>query len=163
MLAPSHDPSPRSRARKRRQNQMTISTITGRCLCGKIRYEADGEPFIAVRCHCRDCQYASGGEPTAALSVARSALRVLGEPRVFESKADSGVTVCRSFCVNCGTPLFSGSERNPEFIAIQLGSHDDPSKFAPAGHIWTSSAQPWHHINSDAAFACSKNFGSSSN
>lgn len=142
---------------------MTVSTITGGCLCGKIRYEADGEPLVAVRCHCRDCQYASGGEPTAALSIARSALRVHGEPRVFQSKADSGGTVFRSFCANCGTPLFSGNETNPEFIAIKLGSLDDPSRFAPAGHIWTSSAQPWHHINSNAAFAYAKNFGSPTN
>ena len=43
-------------------------------------------------------------------------------------------------------------------IAIKLGSLDDPSKHAPNIHIWTSSAQPWHHIDAAAAFA--KNFNS---
>lgn len=142
---------------------MTVKTITGGCLCGKIRYEADLEWFLAGRCHCRDCQYASGGEPTVALSVARSALRVHGEPRIFQSKADSGVAVFRSFCVNCGTPLFSGSERSTQYIAIKLGSLDDPSEFAPAGHIWTSSAQPWHHIDPNAPYSYPKDYGPTSN
>jgi hypothetical protein len=131
--------------------------IEGGCLCGKIRYEADGESFIAVRCHCRDCQYISGGEPAVVIAVARGALRIQGEPRVFRSKADSGVAVFRSFCANCGTPLFAGNENNSGFIAVKLGSLDDPPKFAPAIHTWTSSAQPWHHIDPDAP-AFSKNF-----
>jgi hypothetical protein len=130
--------------------------IKGGCLCGKIRYEADGEAFIAVCCHCRDCQYVSGGEPTVVLSVGDDALRIQGEPQIFRSKADSGVGVFRSFCGSCGTPLFAGSEENPGFIAIKLGSLDDPSKFAPAIHIWTSSAQPWHHIDPNVP-AFSKN------
>ena len=132
--------------------------ITGGCLCGKIRYEADAEWFLAIRCHCRDCQYVSGGEPTAAFSVALGALRVQGEPRVYRSKADSGVAVFRSFCADCGTPLFAGNERDAEFVAIKLGSLDDPSKYAPAGHIWTSSAQPWHHIDPSAPIKSPKNF-----
>jgi hypothetical protein len=132
--------------------------ITGGCLCGKIRYEADVEWFLAGRCHCRDCQYVSGGEPTVAISVGRDALRIQGEPRAYRSKADSGVAVFRSFCADCGTPLFSGNEKNAEVIAIKLGSLDDPSKFAPSAHIWTSSAQPWHQIDPNAPILAPKNF-----
>ena len=137
--------------------------ITGGCLCGTIRYEAEVEWFLAIRCHCRDCQYVSGGEPAAVISVARGALRVLGEPRVYRSKADSGGAVFRSFCADCGTPLFADNEKDAEFIAIKLGSLDEPFRFAPAGHIWTSSAQPWHHIDANAAVVFSKNFGSTPN
>lgn len=136
-----------------------MATISGGCLCRQIRYEAEGQPFIALRCHCRDCQYVSGGEPAAVVSFPRSAIRVEGEPRVFWSRADSGVGVFRSFCANCGTPLFAGNDQRTEFVAIKLGSLDDPSQFTPAAHIWTSSAQPWHHIDPNAP-AYSRNFGS---
>ena len=131
--------------------------IKGGCLCGKIRYEADAETFLALRRHCRDCQYVSGGEPAAVISLVRGALRIQGEPRAYRSKADSGVDVFRSFCGECGTPLFGGNEKYPEHIAIKLGSLDEPSKFAPAGHIWTSSAQPWHQIDTNAPIVFSKN------
>ncbi len=122
--------------------------FAGGCLCGQIRYEVNGDSFLALRCHCRDCQYVSGGEPAAVLAAPADSVRCLqGEPRVFRSKADSGAGVYRSFCANCGTPLFAGNDLHPEMIAIKIGSLDDPAKFPPAYHIWTSSAQPWHHLD----------------
>ena len=37
-----------------------MPTITGGCLCGKIRYRADAEPAFVGLCHCRDCQKFTG-------------------------------------------------------------------------------------------------------
>ena len=34
--------------------------MTGGCLCGQVRYEADGAPAWTAICYCRDCQRASG-------------------------------------------------------------------------------------------------------
>jgi len=122
--------------------------VSGGCLCGQIRFDVNMDTFLTLRCHCRDCQYVSGGEPAAVVAVPADSVRVaLGAPRVFRSSADSGAGVYRSFCENCGTPLFAGNELHPETVAIKIGSLDDPSRFTPAYHIWTSSAQPWHHID----------------
>ena len=122
---------------------------TGGCLCGQIRYEVDSDTFIAVSYHCRDCQYVSGGEPAVAVAVPADTVRtVKGHARVFNTTADSGARVYRSFCADCGTPLFAGNEGHPEIIAVKIGSLDDPSGFTPAYYIWVSSAQPWHHIDS---------------
>ena len=30
--------------------------ISGRCLCGRIRYEVRGTPFHETLCHCDDCR-----------------------------------------------------------------------------------------------------------
>ncbi|HVO26987.1 MAG TPA: hypothetical protein VMW56_25535, partial [Candidatus Margulisiibacteriota bacterium] len=30
--------------------------MTGGCLCGALRYEAEGEPLIAGYCYCVDCR-----------------------------------------------------------------------------------------------------------
>jgi hypothetical protein len=133
--------------------------ISGGCLCGEIRYEINGEPFIALRCHRRDCQYVSGGEPAAVVSFPSDGVHcVRGEARVYWAKADSGTRVFRSFCAVCGTPIFAGNERHPEIIAIKIGSLDEPSKYSRTCHIWVSSAQAWHYLDpSEPAF--SKNFG----
>jgi hypothetical protein len=134
-----------------------MATISGGCLCRQVRYEVAAEPLIAVSCHCRDCQYVSGGEPAVVLSFPSANLTVRGEARVYWSAADTGTRVFRSFCANCGTPLFAGNEQHREFVAIKIGSLDEPSKFSPDCYIWTSSAQPWHHIDPKApSFA--KNF-----
>ena len=128
-----------------------MGKISGGCLCCRIRFEAEGEPLIAVRCHCRDCQYVSGGESAVAIVFPSDKVRcVKGEPHVFRSEADSGAGVYRSFCAECGTPLFAGNEQRPEGVVVKLGSLDEPAKYTPALHIWTASAQPWHHIDHSA-------------
>jgi hypothetical protein len=125
-----------------------MTRITGGCLCGAVRYESGGPALMALRCHCRDCQYLSGGEPADALVVPSASLRrVKGEDRSYWAHADSGTRVFRSFCAQCGTPLFAGNTAHPEAIAIKLGSLDEPSKYPPTSHIWTASAQSWHYID----------------
>jgi hypothetical protein len=34
--------------------------IEGGCLCGKVRYSADGEPTFVGVCHCKNCQKGTG-------------------------------------------------------------------------------------------------------
>jgi len=33
----------------------------GGCYCGKVRYQAAGNPKLRAQCHCRPCQYFSSG------------------------------------------------------------------------------------------------------
>lgn len=121
---------------------------TGGCLCGAIRYEVTSEPLAAALCHCRDCQYVSGGEPAAVVVVARDALKITkGAPKSYSVVADSGKHVTRKFCENCGTPLFSDVESNPAIWVVKAGSFDDPSWIKPGAIFYTSSAQPWAHMD----------------
>jgi hypothetical protein len=126
-----------------------MAEITGGCLCGRIRYRIGVAPLAAVACHCRDCQYVSGGAEANVLAVPVAALAVEGAPKRYRSRADSGNTVWRSFCPDCGTPLFAGNDAHPEFVSVKVGSLDDPSGFARQAHIWTASAPPWHLMEDD--------------
>ena len=124
-----------------------MKAIRGGCLCGAVRYEADGEPMISGACHCRDCQYVSGGAPAFTMVLPRNAVKVTkGTPQIFWSQSQRGNRVGRSFCAACGTPLF-GERADQPYIAVKSGSLDDPASFKPQGHIWVSSAPPWHAID----------------
>ena len=57
----------------------------------------------------------------------------------------------RIFCEKCGTPLFARNEKLPQYLAVKVGSLDEPSVFEPQANIWIKSAQPWHHL--DAAIS----------
>ncbi len=97
-----------------------------------------------VNCHCRDCQRAGGGAYSPTLFVKASSLKLArGEPKYHSVLAESGNSVRRGFCGDCGTPLFAGSTAKAAFVGIKASSLDDPSWFRPAANVWTCSAQPW--------------------
>ncbi len=118
--------------------------ITGGCRCGQLRYEITAEAPMAARiCWCRDCQYLGAGTGTANAVFAREAVKISGERKIFTSQANSGSTMHRSFCPNCGTPVFSEAEPRPQQIIVRVGSFDDPNLGQPGAVIWTDSAPRW--------------------
>jgi len=98
-------------------------------------------------CLCRDCQQASGGAYAPAIGVPRSAVKITGHVKYYESKADSGNMARRGFCPNCGSRLFGMPPFAPDLMVILPSSLDDTSIFKPRMDIYTSSAQPWDHMN----------------
>jgi hypothetical protein len=125
------------------------TSIKGGCACGAVRYESSAEPLFAGTCHCRDCQHATGGASASALAVPKNALKITGEVRYHEVTGGSGNKIGRGFCTNCGSPVLVRPAVMPDALLIAAGSLDDPSWFKPAMDLWTSSAQPWDHMNPD--------------
>ena len=121
--------------------------FSGGCACGAIRYECSAEPVVSWQCHCRDCQHASGSAFSAILYVPKEALRITGESKYYDVKGESGNTVSRGFCPQCGSPVLAKAGGWPEFMAIWAATLDDPSWFSPVVDIWTSSAQPWDSLH----------------
>jgi hypothetical protein len=125
-----------------------MAVMTGGCLCGRIRYEAAGEPVFSLFCHCRDCQRQSGSAYNAAMRVPAAGFRVTrGAPKFYVKTADSGNTVSRAFCPECGSPLFLQVSARPDLVGIRVGTLDDPSIFRPEADIFVNSAQPWDHMD----------------
>lgn len=122
--------------------------LSGGCACGAIRYECETRPAVMLNCHCRDCQRSSGSAfAPLVVVVADHFCLMRGQPKYFVSIADSGNTVRRGFCPECGSPLFMASAALPGYIAIKAGSLDDPALFRPAADLWTHSAQHWDMMN----------------
>jgi hypothetical protein len=122
--------------------------LSGGCACGAIRYECDADPVIMMNCHCRDCQKASGSAYAAIVVVPKAAIQICGEPRYHKAVGQSGKATERGFCASCGSPLTVTSERRPGVVGLQAGSLDDPSTYQPMMDVFTSSAQPWDHMDS---------------
>ena len=123
--------------------------ISGGCVCGAIRYECSSEPVAMLSCHCRDCQQSSGAPFASGFIVRVGDTRVSGTPGVYSVRGSSGGTTTRSFCTNCGTPLFTRGEVVPDLMSIRFSTLDDPTGFKPMVDIWTSSAQPWVTLADD--------------
>lgn len=123
--------------------------LEGGCLCGAIRYECQGAPAFSGNCHCRDCQRSSGGAFTPAMFFPDSAVRIKGNPKSYESTADSGHRIWRLFCPDCGSQLFSKLEILQDMIGLRAGTLDDPSAFHPKLDMYTASAPCWDFMNPD--------------
>ena len=117
--------------------------FSGGCMCGAIRYVSARAPIAMLNCHCRDCQRSSGAPFASGVIVMVSDTEITGTPKTFSVRAGSGTLATRSFCPDCGAPLFTHSETSPGVMSIRFSTLDDQVEFQPTLDIWTSSAQPW--------------------
>lgn len=116
---------------------------TGGCLCGALRYEADGDPLFAGYCYCADCRKASGSGFIPFMGFPSSAVRFSGHRRQFRSKAAAGADAVRNFCPICGGLVFGGEVGKSSSFTIYAGSLDDPSCFRPKVAIFTRNRPAW--------------------
>ena len=123
--------------------QAKANRYSGGCLCGQLRYEADGEPLYAGFCCCADCLKASGSGFIPFVGFAGSAVRFTGQTRQFVSKAARGGDSVRNFCPVCGGLVFGGIVGEDESHTIYAGSLDDPTIFQPQMAIFTRDRPPW--------------------
>jgi hypothetical protein len=119
--------------------------LTGHCLCGRVSYTADAEPFAQAACHCTECQRQTSSPYSVVVGVPLDALDVQGETLTSFTTigADHGQETRRWFCSGCGSPIYSVSGAAPGFAFVKAGSLDDASWLEPSIEVWTGSAQPW--------------------
>jgi hypothetical protein len=67
-----------------------MTLYTGRCACGKIRYEIAAAPIRGFQCQCRDPQRDTGAGHASVMVFPRAVLKVTGEPSEILRVADSG-------------------------------------------------------------------------
>ena len=120
-----------------------MTKIEGQCLCGQFSYESNAEPVATMICHCKNCQRQSGAAFSVNVVVPSDSLTLKGELKRFNDTADSGNTVMREFCADCGSPIFSRLEANPAIAIIKAGTLNDTSMVKPGGEVWCDSKQDW--------------------
>jgi hypothetical protein len=69
-----------------------------------------------------------------------------GRLKTFHDKGDSGQPVDRSFCPECGSPIFSDVAVMPGLAFIKAGTLDDTSWLDPKMHVYCDSKEQWAHI-----------------
>lgn len=110
----------------------------GGCLCGALRFRAEGAPLRVGVCHCTMCRRNTGSAFYANAVFPRDNVTITGESRCYQSSPHSQ----RCFCPNCGSPVYSTWGRSNE-IDLALGTFDDPAPLAPSYELWTSERLHW--------------------
>jgi hypothetical protein len=118
-------------------------TTTGRCLCGAIAYEFTGQPRLVVHCHCESCRRQTSSAVATFVLVAKSSLRFTrGEPKEYVSSPG----VHRSFCGNCGSPIYYRTEKRPDVIDLYAGTLTDAATITPECHVYAAEQLPWFEV-----------------
>lgn len=121
----------------------TKKRFAGGCLCGALRYEAEGEPVYMGNCYCVDCRKASGSGFIPFIGFQASAVQFFGQSKTFTTKAANGGDAVRNFCGVCGGLVFGGEVGKDTSFTIYAGSLDDPSLFRPTIAIFTRGRPDW--------------------
>lgn len=119
-----------------------MTSQSGGCLCGALRYKVTAQPVRITFCHCRFCQRATGSpyfmEP---IFEETEFAFTLGAPKLYHHCSEgSGKMISIHFCDTCGTKLLYSFERFPGVVGIFGGTFDDPQ--------WLE----WHGGNSKHIF-----------
>lgn len=112
----------------------------GRCLCGDIRFAADGLPKWTSYCHCQSCRRHTGAPVSAYAGFEASKVRFSGGALAY---FESPPGVRRGFCGRCGSTLTYEGDRWPGEIHLHVGAFDEPAALAPTNHAFPDERLPW--------------------
>jgi len=117
----------------------------GHCLCGRLTFEAEGEPRWVSYCHCASCRRHAASPVTCFVNFNRDQVVFSGERTTFDSSP--GVT--RSHCARCGTPIAYETASRADEIDLYLNAFDDPDAFEPQLHAHFDERIPWFDTRDD--------------
>jgi hypothetical protein len=117
--------------------------VTGRCLCGAVRFELDGPLRDVSVCHCVECRRWHGG-PGSYTSAPRAALRLESEASLrWIDSPESNARARRGFCGECGSSLFWDAP-DADAISVAAGALDPPTGLKTVKHIDTQDASDYY-------------------
>ena len=123
--------------------------FSGKCLCGKVTYESHAEPITIFNCHCEDCRRATGSVFGTNLFVLEDKVKIIGEVSSYSHISDSGSTMTKKFCNNCGSLLFGKNSAKINVISIRAGTVDQVELIKPVVNLFMDSRVPTTSINKD--------------
>ena len=118
----------------------------GSCLCGAVKFHIHGKLAPIQICHCSQCRKAQGGAFASNIPVQQSAFELLGgndQLRAFESSPGKQ----RVFCGNCGSPIYSQTEKLPGVLRIRAGTLEGELPSHPEAHYYVASKANWWDID----------------
>lgn len=122
---------------------------SGRCLCGAVIYEVDGQPIVVAQCHCDECRRLSGTGHTVGAMFSSEAVTLTGKLNEFKYMSDKNSEVTKAFCARCGSPIYGTNTRIPDHLTLTLGTMDDTIGLDVQVVIFERDKQHWEQLGQD--------------
>ncbi len=124
--------------------------ITGRCECGRVKYEIDSEITDFSHCHCSQCRRLHGAAYATFATVARDRFRYISGESDVKVYASSEAND-RYFCRECGSNIFVDAKSETEVLYVCMGTIDGNPPHPTGYHAFASSKAEWHEITDGLA------------
>ena len=133
-----------------------MESLSGRCMCGGVRYVIEGPARDVWNCHCDRCRRWTG-HFTAATSCCRDHLRLVSDKTLAWYHPVEHPDVAYGFCRECGSSLFwkvtavppGGAQEKLSTIEIWAGTLDPPTGLSTELVIYADHASDYHSLNPD--------------
>ena len=119
-----------------------MSVFSGKCLCGKVTYKVHTEPNAIFNCHCEDCRRATGSVFGTNLFVPEDKIEITGAVSSYSHISDSGSTMIKRFCPNCGSLMFGKNSAKLNVMSIRAGTVDQKDFVKPMINVFMDSRIP---------------------
>jgi hypothetical protein len=103
------------------------------------------KPLFVHCCHCSWCQRETGTAFALNAMIEADRVQVIqGEVEIIDTPSNSGKGQKISRCPRCRVALWSNYSGGGDAVRfVRVGTLDDPGRFPPDIHIFTSTRQPW--------------------
>ena len=115
----------------------------GQCLCGSVCFEIDTPARWAWHDHSAASRRAHGAAYATYVGSWRKRLRITKGKTAIMRYEDKVTKTVRSFCANCGTPLFYERARSPHMVNIPRALFSGRTGRQPLYHIAIEELQEW--------------------
>lgn len=122
--------------------------VTGGCLCGRVRYEAEVFLHNGYICHCTICQRSTGQPAEITVLIRAGTLHYLqGQPKYYISSPEGK----RGFCGDRGSRLvWQARHAEDDWLTnVTVGSLDQPQEARVTRHIYADTQLPWYQACED--------------
>ncbi len=126
-----------------KKRKTPVAVAAGQCLCGKVRVEIDVPAVWAWHDHSRASRIAHGAACATYVGSWRSRLRIIRGTTCITRFENKAAKTARSFCAQCGTPIFYERAHSPKMVNIPRALFESRTGREPRYHIAIEQAPEW--------------------
>ncbi len=143
-----------------------IERLSGECLCGHVRFVANGTINRVSACYCSQCTRQNGGGPFYGAELHGELILERQTTLRWYAASDKA---SRGFCGRCGSSMFWKTNADPTVFDVSLGTLDDTGQLNLDAHIFVDNcpsylpvAETAPHLTEEQVVANTHNCSSNS-
>ena len=123
---------------------MSVTKVSGSCLCGSVKYSLSSELNSFYFCHCEQCRKITGSAFAANILAKPTQIEWLkGAEKVRRFDYPGTKSFTKVFCSECGSGLPFLNESG-ETLYIPAGSLDENPSISPELNIFWGDRAGWY-------------------